>query len=286
MTRSDVLLLLQHPPVYTFGKRLNADAELRRKREREREREGHGVKNREREAMLEEMSDIVGGLSRDALASVSGADVVDVGRGGQVTFHGPGQCIFYPIVNLRRRVGIRSPSGPGTDTEEGGSKGIGRIGARAFVESLESALIAASVAAGVSNATSLSHQGSPGVYVPYEVSRNTTEPNKASPSSYRKLGSVGVKVSQGVTSHGAALNVSTDLRYFEWIVSCGAADVKQTSIMHELNKHQRASDYERGVDMRGIENAFVCKLQQLLAYDCVEEIDACQLGLHHTSIVG
>lgn len=104
-------------------------------------------------------------------------------RGGDVTFHGPGQLVGYPVVHLRR---------------------LG-CGARDYVEGLEDAMVRLAARHQVTARGRLG--GFPGVWV-----------------GERKLGAVGVRVSQGVTSHGFALNVSTDLRFFKHIIPCGIAD--------------------------------------------------------------
>jgi lipoyl(octanoyl) transferase len=114
-----------------------------------------------------------------------GAELHVTQRGGDVTFHGPGQLVGYPIVHVRR---------------------LG-CGARAYVEGLEDALCAAAADFGVAAVGRM--PGAPGVWVA---------------GGERKLGAVGVRISSGVASHGFALNVSTDLSYFRHIVPCGIKD--------------------------------------------------------------
>jgi lipoyl(octanoyl) transferase len=149
----DVLLLLEHPPVYTLGR---------------------------------------GADPADLGAAGTGlVPIRRVGRGGAVTFHGPGQVIGYPIVALE---------GPRADV-------------RAYLRALESALIRAAceweiVAGRVPGATGVWVQG-------------------------RKLASIGIGVRSGVTTHGFALNVSTDLSYFRPIVPCGLQNVRMTSFASE-----------------------------------------------------
>jgi lipoate-protein ligase B len=118
-----------------------------------------------------------------ALAAL-GAAVHLTPRGGDATFHGPGQLVIYPVLSLRR---------------------LG-CGARAYVEGLEDVMAAVAASHGVRAAGRL--PGAPGVWV----------------DGRRKLGAVGVRVSQGVTTHGAALNVATDLSFFTHIVPCGIHD--------------------------------------------------------------
>jgi len=112
-----------------------------------------------------------------------GAEVHHTLRGGDVTFHGPGQLVGYPICDVRR---------------------LG-CGARAYVEGLEDALVAAAARFGVAAAGRV--PSAPGVWV-----------------GARKLAAVGVRISGGVSSHGFALNVHTDLSFFDHIVPCGLAD--------------------------------------------------------------
>lgn len=156
----DTLLLVQHVPVYTIGKRGS-------------------------------LSDFRNGV--EAVKS-RGADVASVPRGGETTYHGPGQLVAYPILGLR---------------------GLG-LGARAYVEALEDAVVSAAGAYGVSARGRV--PGRTGVWV-----------------GERKLGAVGVRISHGTTSHGLALNVDTDLSAFDEIVPCGAPDKRATSLAAELH---------------------------------------------------
>ena len=112
-----------------------------------------------------------------------GAELHQTDRGGDITFHGPGQLVGYPVVNLRA---------------------LG-CGVRDYVEGLEDSLVAAAAVLGVAARGRL--PGAPGVWV-----------------GERKLAAVGVRVSGGITTHGFALNVSTDLAFFAHIVPCGLTD--------------------------------------------------------------
>jgi lipoyl(octanoyl) transferase len=159
----DVLLLLEHPPVYTKGRRSTAD-ELPMGEDWYR---GHGI------------------------------DVVDTDRGGRVTYHGPGQLVGYPIVSLRPY---------GDDVHEY----IRRM-ERVIVSALADWDIEAEVVEGLT-----------GVWTPER----------------RKIGSIGVHVSRGVTTHGFAINVSNDLEPFEWIVPCGIEACRMTSLSRELGSPQ------------------------------------------------
>jgi lipoate-protein ligase B len=154
------LLLLEHPHTYTFGRAGNAE-NLR--------------------------------LSEQELADI-GAKVYWVDRGGDVTYHGPGQLVGYPIVDLHRWNG----------------------GPRWFVAALEAALIEALAVFGVRAETV---EGRPGVWAGNE-----------------KLAAIGLHISQGVTTHGFALNVDPDLSYFGHIYSCGLADAGVTSISRLLGR--------------------------------------------------
>jgi lipoyl(octanoyl) transferase len=122
-----------------------------------------------------------------------GAAVAHVPRGGETTYHGPGQLVAYPVLALR---------------------GLG-LGARAYVEALEDAVIAVAGAWGVPARGRV--PGRTGVWV-----------------GERKLGAVGVRISRGATTHGLALNVDTDLSAFAAIVPCGAPDRAATSLAAEV----------------------------------------------------
>ncbi len=152
----DTLLLLQHPPVYTRGRRSQA-GELPMGEAWYRER---------------------------------GIEIVDVDRGGKVTYHGPGQLVGYPIVRIDDVVG--------------------------FVRLLEDAMLGALHEEGVP-ARSRSDEGRDftGVWV-----------------QERKIGSIGLHISQGVTTHGFAVNVDNDLEPFGWVVPCGL-HLPMTSVAQE-----------------------------------------------------
>lgn len=155
----DTLLLLEHPLTYTLGRRSNP-------------------------------SDLL--LPREALEA-QGATVVDVDRGGEVTFHGPGQLVGYPIIT------IRDWGGP-----------------LRYVRALEAVLISTLDAFGV-RAERI--EGLTGVWV-----------------GDAKIAAIGVKISRGVTTHGFALNVATDLAWFRHIVPCGIHDREVTSMERLLGR--------------------------------------------------
>ena len=126
-----------------------------------------------------------------------GIEVLRVERGGEVTYHGPGQLVAYPIIALSRRGLLVRP----------------------FVRALEAAMIATCEALGV---TAERRDGHPGCWC---------EPEGHSP---RKIGALGIRVERGVSYHGIALNVDPDLADFKLIDPCGMPDVESTSIAREL----------------------------------------------------
>ena len=158
----DVLLLLEHYPVYTKGRRTQP-TEL---------------------AMGEDWY------------RMQGIEVCETDRGGAVTYHGPGQLVGYPIVSLRPY---------GDNVHE-------------YVRRLERLMIGSLGAYGIEAEVI---EGLTGVWV------------GGGPPEGRKIGSIGVHVSRGVTTHGFAVNVNNDLQPFEWIVPCGLEGVRMTSICRE-----------------------------------------------------
>ena len=149
----DCLLLLEHPPVYTRGRRAQP-----------------------------------GDLPRgEAWYRARGIDVHDSDRGGQVTYHGPGQLVGYPIVRVRS--------------------------VRDYVETMEGAMIAALRDEGIPASVA---DGLTGVWV-----------------GRAKIGSIGIHVSRGVTTHGFAVNVDNDLAPFQWVATCGVDGAEMTSVARE-----------------------------------------------------
>jgi lipoyl(octanoyl) transferase len=174
-TIGDTLLLVEHPPVLTLGR------------------------NASRANVL---------LSDEMLAR-RGVEVHEVNRGGDVTYHGPGQLVGYPIVDLRGELpGKRGP----------------HLGPVDFVRLLEEVLIRACADFGV---MAKRIPKCTGVWT-FAGGGDSEGGAKSIPE--RKIAAIGVHVSQGVTSHGFALNVTTDLRDFEWIVPCGIRDKGVTSL--------------------------------------------------------
>ncbi len=169
-TVGDLLLLLEHPPVYTKGRRTTAD-EL---------------------PMGEDWY------------RMQGFEIAETDRGGRLTYHGPGQIVGYPIVNL---------------SELG-------LGVREFVERMETAMIGAlaefEVSAGLI-------EGLTGVWV-----GNQPPPQGEA----RKIGSIGLHVRQSITTHGLAINVNNDLQPFEWVTPCGIEACRMTSVAREQGAEQ------------------------------------------------
>jgi lipoate-protein ligase B len=152
----DTLLLLEHPPVYTRGRRtLAADLPM-----------------------------------GEDWYRMQGIEVHDVDRGGRVTYHGPGQIVGYPIM----RIG---------DVVE-------------YLRVMERGIIAALADEGVEAQI---RDGLTGVWV-----------------DERKIGSIGVHVQRGVTTHGFAVNVDCDLQPFEWVIPCGIENVRMTSLYKETGR--------------------------------------------------
>jgi lipoyl(octanoyl) transferase len=173
----DVLLLVEHPPVVTLG-RTAKGANLIASRE---------------------------------LLVARGVELFEVERGGDITFHGPGQLVGYPIIDLKRH----------------------RKDLHWYLRQVEQALIDAVHDFGIAAGRVEQYTG---------VWANVHE-------SPRKLASIGVHARDWVTWHGFALNVNTDLRYFELIVPCGIAGVTMTSVASELHRGS--------VDMRATADAVV-----------------------------
>jgi lipoyl(octanoyl) transferase len=168
----DTLLLLEHPPVYTRGRRTTAD-EL---------------------PMGEDWY------------RMQGIEIVDTDRGGRLTYHGPGQLVAYPIIDL--------------------SELDKRDDVHAFVADMETAMIAALSDHGV-DARLI--DGLTGVWV-------GDEPPPAGDA--RKIGSIGIHIHKGISTHGLAINVNNDLQPFEWAVPCGIEACRMTSLGRELGAEQ------------------------------------------------
>jgi lipoyl(octanoyl) transferase len=156
----EVLLLLEHPPVYTLGRR-------------------------------SQPSDLPMG---EAWYRAQGIDIAQTDRGGKLTYHGPGQLVGYPIVRVRDVVG--------------------------FVRTIEDAIIAALATEGIeARCRPTEGHDFTGVWV-----------------ADRKIASIGIHVSRGVSMHGFAVNVDNDLQPFEWVVACGLPTVQMTSVTRETGR--------------------------------------------------
>ncbi len=156
------LLFVEHHPVYTLGK--SGDASN----------------------MLADMIQL----------SAKDAELIKVDRGGDITFHGPGQLVAYPVIDL----------------EDFG------LGVKEYVEKLEEVVIRAIAAYGIKGDR---FSGATGVWLDVNTKQS------------RKICAIGVKCSQFVTMHGFALNVNTDLGYFNYINPCGFVDKGVTSLAKE-----------------------------------------------------
>lgn len=174
----DLLLLLEHPHVYTLGRRFSKEHLL---------------------------------LDEKVLAQ-RGIEVFEADRGGSITYHGPGQLVGYPILDLRRGRGHPSEQQPD---------------AIRYLRQLEEAIIRTVRAYGV---LATRRDGFTGVWV-----------------GDTKLAAIGVNVSRGVTKHGFALNVSTDLEHFGGMVPCGIPDIRATSLSELLGTAPGISDVGRTV---------------------------------------
>jgi lipoyl(octanoyl) transferase len=160
--RPNTLLLLEHPSVFTAGRR-----------------------------------------TEDSERPTDGTPVIDVDRGGRITWHGPGQLVGYPIVKLRKPTEL--------------------VG---FVREIESGLIAVCHDLGLE---AIRIEGRSGVWV-------------QDAQGDRKIAAIGIRVAQGVTMHGFALNVNPDLSAFRTIVPCGISDADVTSLEIELKKSLTIDD--------------------------------------------
>lgn len=187
----DVLLLLQHSPVITLGRNAKA-ANI---------------------------------LASPELLAQRGVEVYECDRGGDVTFHGPGQLVGYPIFDLRGD--LRATLTETSATEEGKPKTLGAVD---YVRRLEEVLIRTCADFHIP-AKRIS--GLTGVWTTADTA---SHPPSSSVNPEAKIGAIGVHISRAVTSHGFALNVNTDLSYFDLIVPCGITAKPVTSMAREVGK--------------------------------------------------
>ncbi len=169
----DVLLLCEHPHVITLG------------------RNGHREHLRASQHLLAQMN----------------VEFHPTDRGGDITYHGPGQIVGYPILDLAEH----------------------RRDIRWYVDGLEEVMIRASADLGV---TARRREGCRGVW----IDAPRTRPLTGAPVAEEKLGALGVHLSRWVSSHGFAYNVSTDLRFYDLIVPCGIVDKGVTSLERILGR--------------------------------------------------
>ena len=205
----DTLLLLEHPPVLTLGR------------------------NSHRENVL---------ASDDLLASRN-VELHEINRGGDVTYHGPGQLVGYPIVDLRG--------------EWPGKKGP-HLGPVDFMRMLEEVIIRVCYDFGI---PAQRIAGRTGVWT--IASGNVQE---------KKIAALGIHVSQGVTSHGFALNVTTDLRDFQWIVPCGITDRMPTSLENEVDDPPLLAPTMQNARNMVSRNFGTVFERQMLAVDSLESL--------------
>ncbi|MDR2207784.1 MAG: lipoyl(octanoyl) transferase LipB [Azoarcus sp.] len=174
----DEIWLLEHPPVFTLG---------------------------------------LAGNPVHLLQNPAGIDLIHIDRGGQITYHGPGQLVVYLLVDLPRR----------------------RIKIREFVHLIEESIIATLAGYGLQGERK---RGAPGVYIDGV-----------------KIAALGLRVKNGRTYHGLALNVNVDLTPFSWINPCGYADLKST----------RLADFDIHDDVDAVGSRLLDHLQSLLPPFCV-----------------
>ena len=184
----NTLLLLEHPPVLTLGR------------------------NATRQNIL----------ASDDLLAQRGIQVHQVSRGGDVTYHGPGQLIGYPIFDLRT---LRTPSG-------------NRMGPVDFVRQIEEALIRLCGSHGLRAGRIPSLTG---VWCGLDQPGNSS---KTPPHAVKKIAAIGIHVSRGVTSHGFAFNLTTRLDDFSLIVPCGIRDHAVTSLEREVEDPATLPSFE------------------------------------------
>ncbi|HEU0369432.1 MAG TPA: lipoyl(octanoyl) transferase LipB [Candidatus Acidoferrum sp.] len=213
----DVLLLCEHPHVITQGR------------------------NGKREHLL----------AGENVLRQKGISLYETSRGGDITYHGPGQIVGYPILNLaaiRRDVVW-------------------------YVRMLEEVMLRASADFGVN---AIREPGKTGIW----VSAENSLPREKSIS--EKLGAIGVHISRWVTSHGFAYNVSTDLRFFDLIIPCGIAGRKATSLEKLLNR--RVNSQEVAVRLtHHFGQVFAREMQSATPQEFLQRLEACEQAREQSS---
>jgi lipoyl(octanoyl) transferase len=214
----------------------------------------------------------------DEMLARRGVELHEINRGGDVTYHGPGQLVGYPIVDLRGE--FPNKRGP-------------HLGPVDFVRMLEEVLIRTCADFGVMAKRIPKWTGVwtfgggdsqvPGVSNPADREHAALDgarelAGRQSPGLFpeRKLAAIGVHVSQGVTSHGFALNVTTDLRDFAWIVPCGITDRGVTSLELEADPATEPT-MERAVNSAARNFGRVFE-RQMLWCESLEQLLAAQAG--------
>ena len=170
----NTLLLLEHDHVFTFGRR----------------------------------ADKTHLVASEGVIKVRDAEIVETDRGGEATYHGPGQLVAYPIISIREL----------------------KLGPVAYVRLLEETIIQLLTMYGIRGHRVV---GRSGVWIGGEPG---SKPIDGANPTGRKIAAIGVRISEGVTMHGMALNVSTDLSYYSHIVPCGMPGLDVTSISREIGK--------------------------------------------------
>ena len=132
-------------------------------------------------------------------------EIIQTQRGGDVTYHGPGQLVAYPIINLKKK----------------------KIGVKNYISMIEKL---------ISN-----------ILIDYNLEPQILKEETGVWVQDKKIASIGIHVTRGVTMHGLAINVNTDLSYFDNIISCGIQGVKMTSLDKELGKKIRMNDIKKSL---------------------------------------
>ena len=135
----------------------------------------------------------------------STCEIIQTQRGGDVTYHGPGQLVAYPIINLKKK----------------------KIGVKNYISMIEKL---------ISN-----------ILIDYNLEPQILKEETGVWVQDKKIASIGIHVTRGVTMHGLAINVNTDLSYFDNIISCGIEGVKMTSLDKELGKKIRMNDIKKNL---------------------------------------
>jgi len=216
----DVLLLCEHPHVITLGR------------------------SGQREHLL----------ASEELLRERGVELHATDRGGDITYHGPGQIVGYPILSLNR--GDREAV-----------NGAIRRDVVWYVRTLEEAMIRATAELGLAAGR---EAGKTGVWV---AAKKDAAPGEEEQS--EKLAAIGVHISRWVTSHGFAYNVATDLRYFDLIVPCGIAGRKATSLEKLLGRRVERGEIAPGL-VRHFGELFGLEMEAATRGELLERLAACE----------